>query len=1075
MDEHNLDKTQLHDRDAAQNSDKTQVYDRDTTQIHSAPSTPAGGGGATSTAGRFTLHECLGVGGFAEVFLAEDLETGQKVALKRLLPDPAASSEIVHRFQSVAEHTRDLDHPNIIAVYGHEWVDGVPAIVMEYVPGESLRKRLEREGALAEQAILEIALPLCDALTHAHQHGFIHRDVKPDNVLITPEGVVKLGDFDIAKVSVSSAMTRIGARMGTPYYMSPEQLRDAQDVDARSDVFSMGVLLFEMATGEVPTGRFGHPSELNPDLPRRLGSVILKALARDRGARYDSIQELRDALTGSQQSAEAQERPFYFRNQARPAGTIGELIEYCERDWESARWHLEQDHFDRWLTVVEPDLAQKVRQAIVDEPDPDLALERLVHELDSTLPDPVLAVNPEFEIDLGEMAPDETRSQVLAVSNPSRGYLVGSIDTDATWLSVSPQEFRLKEGESISVSLKAQAPSGYREHTGQVSLESNGGTILVPVRLQTAHRLLFPQADRSAGTVKELVELCNRYRDEAIDLFYSKDIERWLETSVLRFDLVHHAQTLRQRHGETQEREQRETGLRTFLLYCDPEKRPAGHEPFTFRTGDIAETVPDLVQLCESHWDDAKWHLYEGHFATWLEIVEPVLVAETERIRETEKDRDLGVERFLHLLVPDLPNPQLQIDVDPPQLDFGKAAPGERVEFSVTVRNAGRGYLSGLLTVEEVDLTGSGPLDLEKCIIVLCPACGAAQTLGSHFCRQCGETLDKFGCMPGGSSKFRFVLSLPKELGTSRLTLSAKSNGGQEKIEGSVEIARRLLLPEAGFSVGSMEELARAGHDAWKEVRTLWTDGQIREWLHQGLRRFDWVDVADHLKSDPALSTDVQIIRFMLHTSPESQPWLPPYLQLDQKMVDLGEVLNRAPPYVVALRNLGGDEPRGIRVTASPSWLRVTTRRASTAGIELELWGDARDLKGGQAYRDTVKLEWLGTSDRTTLAPQHFELDVRMQAAKGIQVGQRRLAFEGKTTLAGQEFDVWVLWIAGIGLAALLVGILIVVLAQEWLWAVATWLLLWLAGSVAWAMYGLGWSSVRIIIRQVIQRIKQRS
>ncbi|NQT47750.1 MAG: serine/threonine protein kinase, partial [Chloroflexi bacterium] len=191
MDEHDLEPTRIHDEDL------TRIHR--TPPIHGKPPEQEALPSEPSLIGRYTLHRSLGVGAFAKVYLAED-DTGHLVALKRLLPGVASSSEIVRRFRSVAERSRALKHPNIITVYGYEVVGEGPAIVMEYVPGQSLRQALRERGILPVDEALDVALQLCDALAYAHDTGFVHRDVKPDNVLVTPEGMVKLGDFDIAKI-----------------------------------------------------------------------------------------------------------------------------------------------------------------------------------------------------------------------------------------------------------------------------------------------------------------------------------------------------------------------------------------------------------------------------------------------------------------------------------------------------------------------------------------------------------------------------------------------------------------------------------------------------------------------------------------------------------------------------------------------------------------------------------------------------------------------------------------------------------------------------------------------------------
>lgn len=1141
-----------------QHSDATQVHEEDVTKVHRTPpiddissANEASAIDLIST-GDYTLHERLGTGGFAEVYLAEDHRTGRRVALKRLLQEIAHNSELVRRFQSVAEHTQALKHPNIITVYGYEIVEERPAIVMEYIPGRSLRQILKERGSLPVEEALDIAIQLCDALIYAHDNGFIHRDVKPDNILITPENVIKLGDFDIAKVTTSSTFTRVGSRIGTPYYMSPEQIRGQRDIDPRSDVFSMGTVLYEMLTGEVPVGHFGHPSESRPDLPRRLGSVVLKALARDRGARYATIRELRDALAGTPETRRAQRQPFHFRNRRQPAQTIDDLVELCETDWESARWHLLEGHFSRWLQAANPELADQAARLLTEEPDPDLALERLLHHLDPTLPDPVLSVDPEFEIDLGEMAAEEVRHHVIEVSNPSRGYLVGSAQSDQPWLEVSPAEFRLKEGEALELTLSARALAALGDHSGQIILQSNGGTVNVPVCLCTANRLLFPEAGRSAGSVAELVELCNKYRDEATELFYQGAIESWLEEGPMRFDLVARAQELSRRYGDSADPKDREKGLRALLLACDPEKRPAGHEPFRFRTGERADSIPGLVELCERHWADARWHLYEGHFATWLELVEPVLVSEAERIRTTESDHDMGLERFLHLLDPELPPPCLE--VSPQEIDLGDAAPGERKEFSVTVRNAGRGYLSGRLPwLESVEAarqcfalgqafgfiekagswyhcwSGGEPgesngkirlgqglkaslnqfvsdLDLVEGLSAMIEErirevgnARTAQILEEYLSQRQFQDPDlveletdlkalvrkfvpqwiypefdenSFGCLVGEAHAFPFTAEVPSEFGPQSTTILVESNGGQVDLPVCVHVAPRLLLPCANVSAGSVEELAAIGSKFWEEARALWKNDQIREWLHRGLMRFDLVDVADHFRNDFELSPDMQLAQFILRACPDCRQWLPPCLHVDQDFVDLGAVLHQAEPYELCINNMGGGDPAPLRIVECPAWLDTRIILAASSNIVLELIGRTHSLPRSGLFEGVLRLEMAGSFGGAELTPQCLVIPVNMRVIDSLKVGRWRLPFDGEAQIRGRTVSVRTLWVCGIGATALLLGILAGALLKKFSWALGTWLVLWLIGSVVWAVQGLGYRDLGSLTQDVLRWLK---
>jgi hypothetical protein len=204
----------------------------------------------TTVAGRFELDELLGSGGVAEVWRALDATTGERVALKLLLPQFAGDRATCRRFIREAEVARRLDHPGIVRVGVAGEDAGRPYLAMELVEGEDLRRRLEREGALPNADSWRIALGLAEALAHAHARGVVHRDVKPQNVLLAGE-TVKLTDFGMARVESQAGMTGSSLVWGSPEYMAPELFGRGR-VDPRTDLYSFGVLLFEMVSGHLP-------------------------------------------------------------------------------------------------------------------------------------------------------------------------------------------------------------------------------------------------------------------------------------------------------------------------------------------------------------------------------------------------------------------------------------------------------------------------------------------------------------------------------------------------------------------------------------------------------------------------------------------------------------------------------------------------------------------------------------------------------------------------------------------------------------------------------------------------------
>jgi hypothetical protein len=237
----------------------------------------------------------LGRGGMGIVYKAVEMAGGRAVALKILSPRFASSPEFVERFTREARALSQLSHPDIVSIERSGIHDGVPYLVLEYVEGSSLRKEI-RKGRLPISRAIEIALQVCEAIQYAHSRGVIHRDIKPENILIRPDGRVKIADFGLAKLSTAdpAVFTLTHAAMGTPHYMAPEQLDPTAKIDGRADLFSLGVVFYEMLTGELPIGRFKPPSAVGADL--RVDSIVLDLLERDPEDRLPSAGELRRQL-----------------------------------------------------------------------------------------------------------------------------------------------------------------------------------------------------------------------------------------------------------------------------------------------------------------------------------------------------------------------------------------------------------------------------------------------------------------------------------------------------------------------------------------------------------------------------------------------------------------------------------------------------------------------------------------------------------------------------------------------------------------------------------------------------------
>ena len=283
----------------------------------------------TTFAGRYRIIEELGVGGMGRVYKVLDREVGEKIALKLLRPEIAARGDMIRRFREELRLARRVGHKNVCRMFDLGSFEGTFFITMEYVDGEDLKRFLRRSGRLTVGKAVAIARQIGEGLAEAHRLGVVHRDLKPQNIMIDGEGNARIMDFGIARSVQAEGVTAAGAVIGTPEYMSPEQV-EGKAADPRADIYALGVVLFEMLSGRLPfegdtplsvavkhkTEAPPDPRTLNPAIPAGLAEAILKCLEKDREKRYGTVEAL---MADLERAGDEKAKPRAMRQPQRPA------------------------------------------------------------------------------------------------------------------------------------------------------------------------------------------------------------------------------------------------------------------------------------------------------------------------------------------------------------------------------------------------------------------------------------------------------------------------------------------------------------------------------------------------------------------------------------------------------------------------------------------------------------------------------------------------------------------------------------------------------------------------------------
>lgn len=264
----------------------------------------------------YRLIRQLGEGGMGIVWLADDINMGRKIALKVLFDHLSANNAFVERFKQEARIQSNLVHPNIVDIYAFFIYEDSYIIVMQYAPGISLSELIAKVGPIPFERCRRIFLQLLEALWHTHEKGIIHRDLKPSNIMIdvNNDDAVKVMDFGIAKAFTDLHLTKTGSQVGTLFYMSPEQIKDSRNIDNRSDIYSLGIVLYEMLTGRKPFDTdtdstfdiqskivfepLPDPTIIYPYIPSSIVQVLNKMCEKDPANRFSSINEIQKVLKG---------------------------------------------------------------------------------------------------------------------------------------------------------------------------------------------------------------------------------------------------------------------------------------------------------------------------------------------------------------------------------------------------------------------------------------------------------------------------------------------------------------------------------------------------------------------------------------------------------------------------------------------------------------------------------------------------------------------------------------------------------------------------------------------------------